>query len=149
MISSNMRPQRRPSPDVNITPLIDVVFLLLIFFMVSTTFDRQAELKIELPRADAEPTAEEQASIDLTIDRQGRFFVDRREVVNTSVDTLRRALTKAVIGKGMDQESGELPVVISADARTPHQSVIAAMDAAGRAGLYHISFATARGADGE
>ena len=142
MITTNLRPHRRRSPDVNITPLIDVVFLLLIFFMVSTTFDRHSEMKIELPRADGEPVAEEQAFIDVTIDREGRYYVDQREVVNTSVDTLRRALKKA-----LGERSSELPVVISADARTPHQSVISAMDAAGRAGLFHITFSTARGAE--
>ena len=122
--------------------MVDVVFLLLIFFMVSTTFDRHSELKIELPRADGEPVAEEQAFIDITIDREGRFYVDQREVVNTSVDTLRRALKKA-----LGERSRDLPVVISADARTPHQSVISAMDAAGRAGLFQITFSTARGAE--
>ena len=144
MITTNLRPHRRRSPDVNITPLIDVVFLLLIFFMVSTTFDKHSELKVELPRADGEAVAEEPAYIDLTIDRQGRFYVDQREVVNTSVDTLHRALKKA-----LGERSDELPVVISADANTPHQSVISAMDAAGRAGLYHISFSTARTGDAQ
>jgi biopolymer transport protein ExbD len=142
VITSNLRPHRRRSPDVNITPLIDVVFLLLIFFMVSTTFDKQAELKIELPRADGEPVAEEQVYIDVTIDREGRFYVDRREVVNTSVDTLTRVLKKA-----LGERSSELPVVINADARTPHQAVISAMDAAGRAGLYHITFSTTKAAE--
>lgn len=141
MISTNLRPHRRRSPDVNITPLIDVVFLLLIFFMVSTTFDSYSELKIELPQADGEQAAEEAQIIEISIDREGRYYVNQREVVNTSVDALRRALKKA-----QGERSSDLPVVISADARTPHQAVISAMDAVGRAGLYHITFATAQGA---
>ena len=141
MITTNLRPRRRRSLEVNITPLIDVVFLLLIFFMVSTTFDRYSEIHIELPRADAETSEKQADHIDVTIDREGRYFVDQREVVNTSLDTLRRALKKAL------GERSEIPVVISADARTPHQSVITAMDAASRAGLFNITFATAGAAD--
>jgi len=138
MITTNLRPRRR-SLNVNITPLIDVVFLLLIFFMVSTTFERQSEIQIELPRADTEQEPEKELDyIDITIDRQGVFYVDQREVVNTSVDTLRRALRKAL------GEREPLPVLISADAQTPHQAVITAMDASGRAGLNRITFATAR-----
>ena len=141
MISTNLRPHRRRSPELNITPLIDVVFLLLIFFMVSTTFDRYSEIQIELPQADAEKREKDADYIDVTIDRAGIYFVDQREVVNTSLDTLRRALKKAL------GERNEIPVVISADARTPHQSVITAMDAASRVGLFNITFVTAGAAD--
>jgi biopolymer transport protein ExbD len=138
---TNPRSRRRTSPDVNITPLIDVVFLLVIFFMVSTTFDRYSEIRIELPDANADKAQVDTEFIDLTIDREGRYYVERREVVNTSVDTLRRALKKAL------GERTDVPVVISADARTPHQSVISAMEAARRAGLLRVSFATAREAE--
>jgi biopolymer transport protein ExbD len=141
MMSGNFRPRRRRSPDVNITPLIDVVFLLLIFFMVSTTFDRYAELGVELPQAGAEPAAEQPEHIEITIDRAGHYYVDKREVVSTSLDILRRAIKKAL----GDREA--VPVVISADANTPHQAVITAMDASSRVGLYRITFATGRGAE--
>ncbi len=142
MNPTDMRPRRRRSPDVNITPLIDVVFLLLIFFMVSTTFDRYSKLRIELPRSAAEPDADNRpASIDLGIDREGRYYVNRDEVINTSVDTLSRALKKALDGREA------IPVIISADARTPHQAVISAMEAASRAGLFQLSFSTARGGE--
>lgn len=140
MIGNSFRPKRRHSVELNITPLIDVVFLLLIFFMVSTTFDRYSELSIELPQGNAEQAQKKPQHIAITIDREGIFYVDQKEVVNTSVDTLRRALKKAL------GEREALPVVISADARTPHQSVITAMDAAGRAGLNQIVFSTAKGA---
>ncbi len=142
MNSTDMRPRHRRTPDVNITPLIDVVFLLLIFFMVSTTFDRYSEMRIELPKADVEAEqVERPKSIELSIDREGRYYVNQNEVVNTSVDTLSRALKKALSG----EES--LPVVINADARTPHQAVISAMEAAGQAGLYELSFSTAQEAE--
>lgn len=141
MITTNLRPHRRRLPELNITPLIDVVFLLLIFFMVSTTFDRYAEIQIQLPQADAEKREKQADHIDVTIDRTGIYFVDQHEVVNTSLDTLRRALKNAL------GERSEIPVVISADARTPHQSVITAMDAASRVGLFNITFATAGAAD--
>ena len=140
-MTGNFRPRRRRSPDVNITPLIDVVFLLLIFFMVSTTFDRYAELGVELPQAGAEAVEERPEHIEITIDRAGRFHVDQREVVSTSLDILRRAIKKAL------GEREALPVVISADASTPHQAVVTAMDAASRVGLYQITFATGRGAE--
>ncbi len=143
MNSTDMRSRHRRSPDVNITPLIDVVFLLLIFFMVSTTFDRYSELKIELPQSTDDPTADERpVSIDLSIDREGRYYVNQDEVINTSTDTLSRALKKALNGREA------IPVIISADARTPHQAVISAMEAASRAGLFQISFSTARDEDG-
>ncbi len=137
MITTKLRPRHHHSPELNITPLIDVVFLLLIFFMVSTTFDRFSEIRIELPEANAEQPGREPASIDITIDRDGRYYVDRRQVVDTTLGTLRQALEKALGGR-----SG-LPVVISADALAPHQSVITAMDAASRVGLSRITFATA------
>ncbi len=142
MNPTDMRPRHRRSPDVNITPLIDVVFLLLIFFMVSTTFDRYSELRIELPQSNAESDADKRpTSIDLGIDREGRYYVDQDEVINTSIDTLSRALKKALDGRE------PIPVIISADARTPHQAVISAMEAASRAGLFQLSFSTARGGE--
>lgn len=132
----NLRPKRLQPADVNMTPLIDVVFLLLIFFMVSTTFDRETRIKVELPEADQEAATEQSKTLDLTIDVQGNFYVDQREVVSTNVDVLKRAIGKALEGHT------DVPVVlITADAKTPHQAVIAAMDAASQMGLSNISFA--------
>lgn len=141
MITTNLRPHRHRSPELNITPLIDVVFLLLIFFMVSTTFDRFSEIRIELPEANAEQPRREHASINITIDREGRYYVDRRQVVDTNLGTLRQALEKALNGRSA------IPLVISADAQAPYQSVITAMDAASRVGLSGITFATAGAAE--
>jgi biopolymer transport protein ExbD len=133
----NLRPKRPYSVDLNVTPLIDVVFLLLIFFMVSTTFDRETRIKVELPEADQEEATNEQPEpLDLTIDVQGNFYVDQREVVNTDLDTLKRAIAKVL------EVRPNVPVVlITADAKTPHQAVITAMDAASQMGLANIAFA--------
>ena len=126
---------RREGPDINLTPLIDVVFLLLIFFMVSTTFQRDSELSIELPEASTRPEQAPPRSIDVSIDAQGRFYVDGRELVNTQLGTLKRALEQSAAGKDSP------PVVVSADAKTPHQAVVAVMDAARQLGLLKLTFA--------
>lgn len=131
-----LRPARREPPEINLTALIDVVFLLLIFFMVSTTFQRDAELAIELPEADSETQPTEERVIDVTIDVQGRFYVDGRALVNTQVKSIKQALSRAA-GDGKPP-----PIVVSADANTPHQAVIAVMDAARQLGFLRLSFAT-------
>jgi len=107
----NMRPRRREDPDVNLTPLIDVVFLLLIFFMVSTTFTRETELKVQLPEAGAEAVKRPPRAVEVTVSADGRYFVDGRAVVDRRVETLRRAIEKAAGGRR------DMPLVIRADAR--------------------------------
>lgn len=130
-------------PQLNLTPLIDVVFLLLIFFMVTTTFQREAQLRIEIPEASQAPEAAAPERLELVIDAQGRYFLGQQEVVNTRPETLRSAIVKAV---GDDRDR---PVVIRADARTPHQSVVTAMDVLGQLGFAQLSIATTRSEDGE
>jgi biopolymer transport protein ExbD len=134
----NLRPDRRRDDDVdiNLTPLIDVVFLLLIFFMVSTTFDRNARLKVSLPEASAKMQQRQDTPIVLTIDAKGKYFINDRQVVNTSLETLKAALQKTV---GDDKEQS---LVLRADGNTPHQYVVRAMDAAAQIGLTHLSIAT-------
>lgn len=135
----NLRPRRRAPVDINLAPLIDVVFLLLIFFMVSTTFKDEARLRVQLPQAQGEDIpAAEPAMIQIVIDRAGRFFVDDRELSDTRTATLVRVLTER---RG---EQTELPVLIQADAETPHQAVMTAMDAASQAGLTRLAFAATR-----
>ena len=134
----NLRPRVKKSPEVDITPLIDVVFLLLIFFMVSTTFDRESQILVELPQATGEEAKHALEELDITIDAQGIFFVNQREVINTEVETLKRAILKAV-GNQRD-----IPVIINADAKTPHQAVMTAMDAASQLGLNHMTFSAHR-----
>jgi biopolymer transport protein ExbD len=138
----NLRSNRKESPELNLTPLIDVVFLLLIFFMVSTTFDKESRIKIELPQAATQDERDKQDSVlDLTIDASGRFYVNQREVINTELNTLMRAIEKAV------KQRRDLPVIISADANTPHHAVIKAMDAASQLGFVNMTFSARQPVD--
>ncbi len=135
----NLRPHRREPADINLTPLIDVVFLLLIFFMVSTTFKDEARLRVQLPEAQGEEIpVEEPEMIRLVIDRSGFFNVDDRAVVDRETEALVEVL-KERLG-----EREPLPVLIQADAETPHQAVMTALDAASQAGLVQIAFAATR-----
>jgi biopolymer transport protein ExbD len=135
-----MRLQTRQTeePDVNLTPLIDVVFLLLIFFMVSTTFERETEISIELPEASGQPLQSEQQVVEISIDEKGRYFVNKNEVINTRIDTLKRAIEEAAGGQEKPR------VILSADRNTPHQSVVRAMDAARQLGFVNLTFATTK-----
>jgi biopolymer transport protein ExbD len=137
----NFRTRKTDQVEINLTPLIDVVFLMLIFFMVSTTFERHAELNIDLPSAETAEQTERQEVIDLAIDAQGRYFINGQELVNTRADTLRTALSQASEG------DTTRPLVIRADAKTPHQSVVTAMDVASRLGLSRLSIATTQSGD--
>lgn len=134
----NLSPQRRDDPEVNLTPLIDVVFLLLIFFMVSTTFDREAQLKVELPQASSEPVQVPEQVLEITINVNGDYFINEQQVINTEPETLRRAIVQS-IGARRD-----LPVIVRADARSPFQAVVTAMDVTGQLGLTQLSLATSQ-----
>lgn len=129
---------RKEDLDVNVTPLIDVVFLLLIFFMVSTTFQRESEIEITLPQAvvDAAPTDE--FVMQVTVDREGTYYVNGQRVINTKLESLKKAM-QLVAGDRKDP-----PIILSADAQTPHQAVITVMDAARQLGFVHLNFATVR-----
>ncbi len=134
----NIRPERSDERvEINLTPLIDVVFLLLIFFMVTTTFDRHAKLKVELPEASAKKEQQQlEEPVILSIDANGNYFINDRQVVNTRLDTLKIALQKSVADRK------DVSLVLRADAKTPHQSVVRAMDAASQLGLTRLSIAT-------
>jgi len=123
-------------PSVNLTPLIDVVFILLIFFMVSTTFQRESEIKIELPEASSEPVEEKEDVLEIVIDIEGHYFIDEQQVVNTELETLKIAIQKFL------GEQTEMPVVIRADRNTPYEAVVRAMDATAQLGLLQMSLAT-------
>src|SRR3990172_10386469 len=134
--SMNLRRPRPAEPELNLIPLIDIVFMLLIFFMVTTTFIRNTEMSVNLPEAKADPLKAEDKIVEISINAEGRYFINRDPVVNADIETLKQALLKA---------AGELkspPLVISADAKTPHQAVISAMDAARQLGFVHLTFAT-------
>ena len=114
---------------VNLTPLIDVVFLLLIFFMVSTTFTKERQLVINLPEAVGEAPTEEPQQIEIVISSEGEYSVNGKRLVNRDLSTLRKAIIDVSEG------NTDLPVSISADKNTPYQSVISAMDIAGQLGF--------------
>ena len=133
----NLRPDHKEeSVDINMTPLIDVVFLLLIFFMVSTTFDKHSKLKVSLPEADSAVTEQTDDAIEIMVDSRGRYFVNERELVNSQLDTLKAALQR------MSGDDLDTPVILKADSSTPHHAVVTAMDAASQVGLTRLSIAT-------
>jgi biopolymer transport protein ExbD len=196
----NLRPQRPEPPDINLAPLIDVVFLLLIFFMVTTSFRDEVGIKIQLPQSSGEPAAESRP-LTLAIDAEGTFYVNDRQVADRQPATLSKALAAALVaaggpghqlpagqvgeygqGAGADQAGlrepasqggtggqaagpalggdrgqvaggpaaiapGDLPLVLKADARTPHQAVMTALDVASQLGLTRFSFAASRSQD--
>ena len=134
--------QRSKEVGVDLTPLIDVVFLLLIFFMVSTTFTRESHLQVELPEANGEPaTPAEVQQIDVVINAQGQYILNDRTLVNNRRETLERGVRELAEG------DNSLPFIITADARTPHEYVVRAMDVAGRLGFARLSITTEREAD--
>ena len=131
----DLRPRQRQSVTLDLTPLIDVVFLLLIFFMVSTTFDRQTELKVELPEASEQEVEElEQEEIRIQIDRNGHFYVNEKELVTHDLPTLMRAIRQA-------SEEDNPSIIVESDKQAPFQAEITVMDAVGQLGLTHLSFA--------
>ena len=123
--------------NINLTPLIDVVFLLLIFFMVSTTFDTTSQLKINLPEASQEQTSVPPQKLNLLIDAKGNFYINSRELTNNRSATLKAALERVMAGN-------KLPIVIQSDADSPVQSLVTAMDVVGQLGLSQVSIATTR-----
>jgi len=122
--------------DVSLTPLIDVVFLLLIFFMVTTTFDNDASLKIELPKASNAVQLQEEKDLEVVIDRNGQFYMDGKTLLDGNSRTLESALAK--LTKKYNVEN----ITIRADAQTPHQFVVSVMDAAGKTGINKVLIAT-------
>ncbi|MDH5191330.1 MAG: biopolymer transporter ExbD [Gammaproteobacteria bacterium] len=123
-------------PEVNLTSLIDVVFLLLIFFMVSTTFTRESDITIDLPQSSSKEVTDDQKPLELMIDQRGLYFINDQRVTSTSTDMLKRALKKSTA------DIKDPRLVIRADGNAPHQSVITAMDAARQLGIVKITFAT-------
>lgn len=120
------------------TPLIDVVFLLLIFFMVTTTFSRETRLLVNLPEANAEAAQSNPSQIEILVSRDGSYSINGRALVNSRIETLVQ---------GLEIESGgdrSLPILLIADAEATHQSVVTAMDGIGQSGFTRMSIATQR-----
>lgn len=130
------RRQRREDLNVNLTPLIDVVFLLLIFFMVSTTFTRETRLTVDLPEATGVPADTEPRQIEILVDEQGSYRVNGQGLVDNRLRTLQAAVYQYSEG------DTTLPLLISADADAPHRAVVRAMDAAGQMGFARLGIAT-------
>jgi biopolymer transport protein ExbD len=132
------RRKPRENVEIGLAPLIDVVFILLLFFVVTTTFTRETQLKIDLPEADsATPVQEtELKQLEVMIAADGSYSLNGQSLVKSDLATLSSALQKESAG------DSSLPLVISADARTPHQAVITAMDAAGKLGFSRLRITT-------
>lgn len=130
------RRQRKEEDSINLTPLIDVVFLLLIFFMVSTTFTRETHLEIDLPEAEGKPSETQAEQLEILISAEGHYSVNGQRLANNQMATLRSALEQ------ISEGDTARPLVISADANAPHQAVVSAMDAAGQMGFVHLSITT-------
>jgi len=126
----------RREVEVNLTPLIDVVFLLLIFFMVSTTFTKETRLSIDLPEASSQSIRAADLRIEILITQEGDFWINGVALIDRDQITLRSAIDK--VSKG----DTAIPMIITADSATPHQSVVTAMDVAGQLGFSRLSITT-------
>ena len=124
-------------PEINLIPLIDVVLCLIIFFVITATFDARSVLKLELPRADGQPSEAAKNALSVLVNAEGRYFVGDREALRTDIESLKRTIEE-VAGSDRDRS-----VMLRADARTPHQAVVTALDALGQLGYRRISIATA------
>jgi len=132
----NFGRRRELEPEINVTSLIDVVLLLVMFFMVSTSFVRDGRLKVQLPESSATPENRTPDPVVIGIGADGSYVVNDRALVNRSADTLRAALLRvAPAARGQ-------PITIRADARATHQAVVTAMDVAGRLGFAQVNIAT-------
>lgn len=132
------RPARREDEiDINVISMVDILFVLLLFFMLTTSFTKDSELKIALPTASQTAPQTAGTKLDLVIDGQGRYYVNGREVLNTQPETLFQAMSQT-----LDEMQTTPPLVISVDANVHYQAVVTAMDIAGRLGLTNFSIAT-------
>lgn len=131
----NLRPHRREEPEINLVPMIDVVLVLLIFFMMVTSLRHQSELEIRLPEASGQPLPSDVAQLQVDVDAAGQYAVNGRRLETADVSALREAIQAAANGR-------QLPLAVSADGRTPHQAVVRVMDVAGQLGIKQLAIAT-------
>ena len=132
-----LQTRRAEEPELSLVSLIDVVLMLVIFFMVSTSFVHESELKVQLPEASAEAPAADGTPLELVVDQDGDYFLNGKPLIANRADVLERALQKTA------GERRDLPLTIRADATTTHQSVVTVMDVAGRMGFVNITIVTA------
>lgn len=139
----NLKPRRHEEPEINMVSLIDVVLMLVVFFMLSSQFVDEGRVRIHLPQAAGAPAAQRQAEpIVVSVTQAGGYRVNERELINSSPETLRAALVKEVGGNTSDARRPR--VTVRADGRATHQAVITAMDVLGRLGFREINIATVR-----
>lgn len=132
----NLKPRHREDPEINLISMIDVLLVLLIFFMVSTTFNQEGRVKVQLPQSSDTPVPRStHEPLVITVTAEGTYRVNERTLINASPDTLRTALMKEA---GTDRG----PITIRADARSTHQAVVTAMDVAGHLGFSQLNIAT-------
>ena len=131
----NLRPRRREEPDLNLVPMIDVVLVLLIFFMIATSLRHESELEIRLPEASGQPMPSHLAQLEVDIDASGRYALNGQALETVDAATLKAALHTAAQGR-------ELPLILRADGRTPHQAVVMVLEVAGQLGLKQLAIAT-------
>ena len=127
--------KRKEELQLNLTPLIDVVFLLLIFFMVSTSFKKESKISLDLPEAHGEVTEQVSNTIEISINKDGEVFVNGEGLINRKLETIKDAIRQVA-------SDPNTPFVINADAQAPYQSVISVMDAAGQIGFNNLTLAT-------
>jgi len=136
----NLRPRHREDPEINLISMIDVLLVLLIFFMVSTTFNQEGRVRVQLPQASEVPAPPgSQTPVVITVTAEGGYRINERTLINASPDTLRAAILKEA---GADRG----PITIRADARATHQAVVTAMDVAGKLGFSQLNIATVQDA---
>lgn len=131
----NFRNKKHQLLEISLTPMIDVVFLLLIFFMVTTTFSRQSAIKVILPTADGQQIEQPQQKVLLTINKSGLYFIDDQPLSDKSLSTLTRELTAS-------KNNRDIPLIINADAAAPVQSAISVLDVTSKIGFSAITFTT-------
>jgi biopolymer transport protein ExbD len=131
----NLRPRHREEPDLNLVPMIDVVLVLLIFFMVATSLRHESELELRLPEASGQPMPSHLAQLEVDIDANGRYALNGQALATADAPALKATLQSAAQGR-------ELPLVLRADGRTPHQAVVTVLEIAGQLGLKQLAIAT-------
>ncbi len=132
----NLSPQKADEPDVNLTPMIDVVFLLLLFFMVSTSFIRESSLKVDLPEASGQAASDQEKAVDIIINAEGQFIINNMTLNMPNKQQLSTQLKLAVGG------NADPHIIISADAKADYQDIVTAMDSAQQLGYSKLTLAT-------
>ncbi|HOW77151.1 MAG TPA: biopolymer transporter ExbD [Candidatus Competibacteraceae bacterium] len=131
----NLRPRRREDPELNLVPMIDVVLVLLIFFMIATSLRRESALELRLPQASGLPMPGNATALEVSIDAEGHYAVNGQPLHPADASTLKERLTALAGGRA-------LPLTLRADGRTPHQAVVTVLEVAGQLGLQQLTIAT-------